>query len=419
MTVFGEQTRLPGKFGSDKMHMLFTNSLRLTWRLLTPVGWVGCFSILTHAANYTDFRVQAFKPADAVSDSISGKEADPDGDRLVNFAEHALGLDPTRPDASRGIFWEQNDTEFALIFKSASAAQDVQFQIHWRSNLNDVASQSLATSALDTGAADTLLAAKLPLATGGVQAFVQLAAAEVPPPPAEPRWVWFEAETSGGETGPELSNNSMIWASPGGNVQRTVNVPSAGTYQLWVRKFWNPQAFRWRVGSSDAWKESREQTLTDLVILGGNAGRRVGWANVGIAALIAGSHTFRLEVLAGDSNTTAYDCFLLTRDSFTPRGKLKPDEQLQVNQPGWFAFQPMSDPFGFSPIDLRRLNEREAGEKGFIRTSGEDFIHEKTGERVRFWAVNVGMSFVGNARSELDIFARAMAKRGVNLVRVH
>jgi hypothetical protein len=39
------------------------------------------------------------------------------------------------------------------------------------------------------------------------------------------------------------------------------------------------------LGVTDPWKESREQALTDLVLLGGNAGRRVGWANVGSVTL--------------------------------------------------------------------------------------------------------------------------------------
>ncbi len=385
-------------------------------RLLTGAWLLG---MTNHAAVYADFRAQAFSLTDAANERVSGKAADPDGDGLVNFAEYALGLDPTRPDAAGGLTGRAGGDGFTVSFTSAAAPQDVALAVSWNSDLGSLGWQDLVTTNLDTGASTALVAARLPAATGGARAWVRLTAAEVAPPPPEVRWVWFEAETGGGETGPELSNNAMTWVGPGGSVQRSVSIPSAGTYQLWVRKFWNPQAFRWRVGEADAWKESREQTLTDLVVLGGNAGRRVGWANVGSVALAPGAVTFRLEVLAGDANTTAYDCFLLTRDPFTPRGKLKPDETPSVSQPGWFAFQPAADPFGFSPLDLRYLNEREAGEKGFIRVSGEDFVHEKTGEPVRFWAVNVGMGFVASARSELDVFARAMAKRGVNLVRVH
>lgn len=399
--------------------MLLRCSVRSVPLLFVVGAWIASFTSVIPAATYADFRNQAFKPGDAASETISGKTSDPDGDGLINFAEHALGLDPNRPDAENGLQWWRDGDGLRLAFRSASAPSDVELRVKSSLSLSGGIWQPAATEVEDTGAAFTLRSSLFTPGPTEQLAFLRVNAAEVAPPPAEQRWVWFEAEGSGGETGPELSANAMTWVSPGGNVQRSVNVPSAGTYQLWVRKFWNPQAFRWRVGTTDAWKESQAQTLTDLVILGGNAARRVGWVNVGSVTLEAGAHTFRLEVLAGDSNSTAYDCFLLTRDSFTPRGKLKPDEQAEVNQPGWFAFQPAPDPFGFSPIDLRHLNEREAGEKGFIRVNGEYFVHEKTDEAVRFWAVNVGMGFVGSARSELDIYARAMAKRGVNMVRVH
>ncbi|MBM3882530.1 MAG: hypothetical protein FJ387_22875 [Verrucomicrobia bacterium] len=254
--------------------------------------------------------------------------------------------------------------------------------------------------------------------------FLRLAAAEVPSPDAaqpvaQPDWVWFEAEPAGGEDDDALSAGRMLWVGPGGSIQKTVVVPAPGTYQLWVRKFWNPQAIRWRVGGGESWQESRSQSLTDLVILGNEAGRRVGWFHAGSVQIEGGAQAFRLEVLAGDGNTTAYDCFLLTPGPFMPRGKLKPGEKLTIAQPGWFAFQPEADPFTESPIDLRYLNEREAGAQGYIRVQGESFVHERTGVPVRFWAVNAGMGVVRFERSEVDRYARGLAKRGVNLVRVH
>jgi hypothetical protein len=369
-------------------------------------------------STYAEFRTQAFKPTDLVLEAVSGPAADPDADGLANFAEHALGLDPGQPDADRGLRWERQGQELVLDFPVASAPRDARVWVESAAELR-AAWTPLAGELRDRGASAARHSVRVTPAPDREVAFLRLNAAEIPPPPATKSWVWFEAEGSGGETSPELSGNAMTWVSPGGAVQRNVTVPAAGEYQLWVRKFWNGQGFRWRVGAGDAWKESRQQTLADLLLLGGNAGRRVGWANVGSVTLQPGAAAFRLEVLAGESGVTAYDCFLLTRDPFTPRGKLKPDEKQVVNQSGWFAFQPDADPFGFSPIDLRHLNERQAGEHGFIRTRGEGFVHEQTGAPARFWAVNVGMGFVGSARSELDVFARAMAKRGVNLVRVH
>jgi hypothetical protein len=86
-------------------------------------------------------------------------------------------------------------------------------------------------------------------------------------------------------------------------------------------------------------------------------------------------------------------------------------------EPGWFAFAPAEDRFAASSaIDLRRLNEKQAGDGGFIGVKGGRFVHQSTGEPVRFWAVN---GPPGQDRAQLRRDARVLAKRGVNLVRVH
>lgn len=83
----------------------------------------------------------------------------------------------------------------------------------------------------------------------------------------------------------------------------------------------------------------------------------------------------------------------------------------------WVPWDPPRDDFRNSPIDLRFLNETYAGEHGFIRARGEQFIHEKTGEPVRFWAVNGPPENLGS--HDLNYAARLLAKHGVNLVRIH
>src|SRR5206468_9911910 len=55
---------------------------------------------------------------------------------------------------------------------------------------------------------------------------------------------------------------------------------------------------------------------------------------------------------------------------------------------GWFPFDPKPDTFADSPIDLRFLNEKFAGEHGFIEAKDGHFIHAANGQPVRFWAVN-------------------------------
>ncbi len=86
--------------------------------------------------------------------------------------------------------------------------------------------------------------------------------------------------------------------------------------------------------------------------------------------------------------------------------------------PGWFAFDPQPDPFAADcPLDLRFLNEKFAGEHGFIGARDGQFVHTGNGQPVRFWAVNgPPRELTGDALRQC---ARLLAKRGVNLVRVH
>jgi hypothetical protein len=85
---------------------------------------------------------------------------------------------------------------------------------------------------------------------------------------------------------------------------------------------------------------------------------------------------------------------------------------------GWFPFNPKPDPFTNSPIDLRFLNEKFAGEHGFIAAKDGHFVHSANGQPVRFWAVN-GPSREDGDRAELRRTARLLAKYGVNMVRRH
>jgi hypothetical protein len=84
---------------------------------------------------------------------------------------------------------------------------------------------------------------------------------------------------------------------------------------------------------------------------------------------------------------------------------------------GWFDFQPTADTFQESAIDLRRLNERMAGEHGVIRTQGAEFIRTTDRQPIRFWAVNGPPNEL--TEEPLKKTARRLAKYGVNLVRMH
>ncbi len=86
-------------------------------------------------------------------------------------------------------------------------------------------------------------------------------------------------------------------------------------------------------------------------------------------------------------------------------------------QENWLPFSPKPDPFTLtSAINLRFLNEKQAGDGGFIAAADSQFIHSTTKEPVRFWAVN---GCPGDTPAELRRSARVLSKYGVNLVRIH
>jgi hypothetical protein len=88
-------------------------------------------------------------------------------------------------------------------------------------------------------------------------------------------------------------------------------------------------------------------------------------------------------------------------------------------KPEWFPFgPPLQDFRDGSVIDLRHLNEAYAGANGWIEVDGHRFVHEASGEPVRFWAANIGMR-TDFSWQDWQYLARLLAKYGVNLVRFH
>jgi hypothetical protein len=98
------------------------------------------------------------------------------------------------------------------------------------------------------------------------------------------------------------------------------------------------------------------------------------------------------------------------------------------DQDSW-AFEVGPDDFRPDAVlDLRSLNEKVAGEKGFVKTDGKGDFVRGDGQPIRFWCVvsDVGREKPWTARplgrkSEPDLarHARFLAKRGVNMVRLH
>ena len=92
-----------------------------------------------------------------------------------------------------------------------------------------------------------------------------------------------------------------------------------------------------------------------------------------------------------------------------------------ADEPGgsWFSFAPGPGPVvAGSALDLRSLNERVAGEHGFIQSRDEHFVRAGDGRSVRFWAVN-GPPDSAKTPEELARLSHRLAQYGVNLVRAH
>lgn len=83
----------------------------------------------------------------------------------------------------------------------------------------------------------------------------------------------------------------------------------------------------------------------------------------------------------------------------------------------WYAYTPPALASG-TALDLSFLNEKPAGQHGFVSAKGGHFAFAD-GTRIRFW----GTDFVGPSHfmehAEADALALRLAKLGVNLVRLH
>jgi hypothetical protein len=248
-------------------------------------------------------------------------------------------------------------------------------------------------------------------------------------------WVWWEGEKPSATNFPErhtfepanpqeanvLSEGKWIGADGnyGGKtlfLEYEVKVPQTGNYYFFARKFWKHGPFRWRFDNQEWQICGRDVSLLEEAPL-----RQfvvANWVSLGRVQLTAGTHRLRIEVLQNEG-AVCFDAFLLASSYIIPRGKLKPNERYNLAMDGWFAFEPAPDAFRPSPIDLRFLNEKVAGENGWIAVKNGRFVHSKTGRPVRFWAVNAGPDIIRMDRASVDYLARHLAKYGVNMVRMH
>jgi hypothetical protein len=221
----------------------------------------------------------------------------------------------------------------------------------------------------------------------------------------------------------QLSGGDFIsnWGDKPGTIEYSVTAPAAGDYDFWVRA--NPigtkLSYQLNGGPATEIDLNREQRDNANIAADGKADLRfIAWEHVGKVALVQGANTIIFRMHSDNHNHGMLDCFVLANEPFEPNGLLKPGQMAQLAEAdkGWFAFDPPEDGFADnSGFDLRSLNEKQAGDGGFITVKGGEFVHSTTGEPVHFWGVNGPQNVNDPAR--LRRAARLLAKYGVNIVR--
>lgn len=81
----------------------------------------------------------------------------------------------------------------------------------------------------------------------------------------------------------------------------------------------------------------------------------------------------------------------------------------------WF---PWSCPWDAAPVDLSQLNDRPAGNHGFLGTRDDRMVFAD-GTEARFWGTNISGTACFPDRAYAPLIAERMARYGINLVRFH
>ena len=222
----------------------------------------------------------------------------------------------------------------------------------------------------------------------------------------------------------ELSGGDFIsnWGDKPGEIEYSVTAPQAGSYEFWVHA--NPVGAKlsYQINGGPATEIDLNKGQRENVNIAADGKpdvRFIAWEHVGKVTLKQGANTVAFQMHSDNNNHGMLDCFVLANEPFEPHGVLKPGATAAPAQgaDGWFPFDPPTDRFApDAGFDLRSLNEKEAGDGGFIAAKDGQFVHSNSGKPVKFWGV-VGPPGKMDDRAELRRCARMLAKHGVNCIR--
>ncbi len=248
-------------------------------------------------------------------------------------------------------------------------------------------------------------------------------------------YVWVEGEAATSKTvqphgwysdavkKDQLSGSAWVsnFGDKEGQAAYDIAVPADGDYTLWVRANVIAATLSYQLDGG-AWKAIDTGKGVDVVNIANDGKpdmRIIGWLNGGAVTLKAGTAKLAFKMHSGNNHHGGIDCFVLAKKPFTPNGAIKPGQKFGLADAGWWAFEPEADEFRADALlDLRHLNEKVAGESGFVKAVGDGF-QLGNGKPVRFWAINTGHDLVDADPAVIEMTAQRWAKAGINLVRIH
>lgn len=230
---------------------------------------------------------------------------------------------------------------------------------------------------------------------------------------------WYDAVKKDGMSGKEWL--SHYDAKPGTATYR-FEVKKAGDYTFWWRG--NPFASKvsYRLNGGKAAEINFAEKRGEYMISEKPDHRFLAWVKVGKVALKAGENTVAFTFHSDIANHGGVDCFLIDNTGFVPSGANRPSALSSgKGGPGdWFPVVFDDDEFSEkSVIDMSKLVEAPAGNRGFLRRSGADLKFEKADKPTRFWGAGANLMDGQFDRAKLTRRARYLRKHGVNMIRQH
>jgi len=233
---------------------------------------------------------------------------------------------------------------------------------------------------------------------------------------------WYDKVKKNELSGGEFTSN---WSDAPGEALYSFASPADGEFTLWVRANTTGSKLSYQLDKNE-WKlinTDKDKTGESNIAEDGKPDLRfIAWVKVGAVSLSKGPHEIRFKMHSENHNHGMLDCFVFGDSAFAPNGALKPGQKADTGHEvsgGKWAFTPAKDTFSADALfDLRSLNEKVAGESGYVvRSKDGNELMLGNGKPARFWALNDGAH--ENPKVDLARHARFIAKRGINMVRAH